>query len=202
VLATRAVIGAALATVTALLIALALDALVGLSAPARRLLAVFPWMVGLSVLALLGARAYAAAQRATDESVALWFERRIPSLRYALVTRLSTESDGVARLALDRAIAEAPLEQQVAVAARASLTTPMLALLSALVLLALMPAGAVGRAIAPTPGDALDRRVPPLQPCAIRSAPSWCACNRPRTQGWRHRRSMIRRLCAHLLGAV
>ena len=157
VLAARAVIGAALSMVTALLIALALDALVGLSAPARRLLAVFPWMVGVSVLALLGVRAYAAAQRATDESVALWFERRIPSLRYALVTRLSTESDGVARLALDRAIAEAPLEQQVAVAARASLTTPMLALLSALVLLALMPAGAVGRAIAPTPGDALDR---------------------------------------------
>lgn len=157
VLAARAVLAAALATVATILIVLALDVAFGWSAGTRRLLSALPWIVGALVLALRGASAIKSAKQASNESIALWFERRIPTLRYALVTRLSEDADPTSSAALDRAIADAPLEREVAAASRASLTKPALALLGALVLLALLPDGAVGRVVAPATGDALDR---------------------------------------------
>lgn len=157
VLTARALVTAALASIATILLALGADAVIGWSAESRRVVAIFPWLVGAVMLALSGGRAYAASRAATDESIALWFEQRIPSLRYALVTRLSGEPDAVAEAALDRVIADAPLEREVASATRASLLKPALGLLGAVALLALLPDGAVGRVTAPSVGDALER---------------------------------------------
>ncbi len=157
VLAARALLTAALAIIATILFALAGDGLLGWSADTRRVVAILPWLVGALVLAVLGARAYASSHAATHESVALWFEKRIPSLRYALVTRLTVEPDAFTEAALDRVIAEAPLEREVAVATRASLLKPALGLLGAVALLASLPDGAVGRVTTPRDGDALER---------------------------------------------
>lgn len=157
VLATRAVLLATLAAVAAILLVLLADALIGWSAETRRFVARLPWIVFAAVLTMRGATALEAKQAASDESIALWFERRIPLLRYALVTRLSAEPTADTAAALDAAIADAPLEREVSAATKASLTRPALALLGALVVLVALPDGAVGRVVAPAPGDALER---------------------------------------------
>lgn len=163
VLALRALLTALLVGLGTLIMALAADAVFGWTAELRRFVALLPWLAGGGTLAFLAARAYASAQTATDESVALWFERRIPTLRYTLVTRLGMAEPAAA---MDDAIAAAPLEREVSRAARESLLRPATVLLAALLLLALVPDGAVGRVLSPAAGDALDR------PGAARAAAS------------------------------
>jgi hypothetical protein len=140
-----------------LLAVLALDLLLGWSVETRRIVALLPWIIGFSVLATYGWRAYRSAVAATDEAVALWFEQRIPSLRFALVTSVSEAPDAAVRAVLERTVADAPLEQTVRAASRETLQRPVAVLAGALALLALLPDGAVGRVLAPAAGDALAR---------------------------------------------
>ncbi|MDH5235616.1 MAG: hypothetical protein OEW77_11715, partial [Gemmatimonadota bacterium] len=96
------------------------------------------------------------AWRATDEQVALWFERRLPALRYALVTSVEARHAAAAP-ALEPAVAAVPLEHEVTSAARGALARPAGLVALLLAVLALAPAGAVSRIARPSPGDALMR---------------------------------------------
>jgi hypothetical protein len=154
-MAARAALLALVAAVGTLLLVLLADVAIGLSAATREAVAVLPWLAGGLTLAWLGWQAYTVARRANDEQLALWFEQRIPSLRYALVTRVGIESPEH-EAKLDASIATAPLDQELTNATRRALTPPLIALGIALVLGLLLPRGAVGRVLAPTPGDALD----------------------------------------------
>ncbi len=153
----RVVLTAICTVLLALLAVFLLDLLFGWSVALRRAVAILPWLAGGIVLVLLGLRAYRSATRATDESVALWFEQRIPTLRFALVTKVSTVADETTRALLDESIARAPLEDTVRKASRDSLLKPAVVLVAAFLLLTALPDGAVGRVLAPADGDALER---------------------------------------------
>lgn len=140
---------AALASVTLLLL---LDVLVGLPQGLRSLTAWLPWILGVGLLLVGASRAIRGVHAANDEALALWFERRLPDLQYALVTRVGADVP-----ALDARIAAAPLEAELARASRAALQAPAIAALVGLLLLWLMPSGAVARIASPRPGDALNR---------------------------------------------
>lgn len=148
----RAVLLAVVASAAVLALVLLADIAIGLSAATRSKLALLPWIAGGVTLLWLGWQAYSFSSRASDEQLALWFEQRIPSLRYALVTRVGLDN----ATQLDEHIANAPLEQELGKATRRALTPPLIALGVALVLALVIPRGAVGRVLAPTPGDALD----------------------------------------------
>lgn len=154
--AARALLAAARVALLVLAAGLLLDALIGVPFGARRVLLPLAVLSGAAVLliGLLG-RTRAAAT-ASDEAIALWFERRVPALRYALVTSVEPRFAGQVT-ALEREAAAAPLEQEVATAARSALLRPALfaAVLTAALLI--MPDGAVARVTAPAPGDALAR---------------------------------------------
>lgn len=140
---------AALASVTLLLL---LDVVVGLPQGLRSLTAWLPWILGVGLLLVGASRAIRGVHAANDEALALWFERRLPDLQYALVTRVGADVP-----ALDARIAAAPLEAELARASRAALQAPAIAALVGLLLLWLMPLGAVARIASPRPGDALNR---------------------------------------------
>lgn len=140
---------AAIATVALLLLG---DVLIGLPHAMRRFTAVLPWALGALVLGIGTLRSIRRVHAATDESLALWFERRVPSLQYALVTRVGADLP-----TLDARIAAAPLEDVLRGASRAALTAPALVAAVGVVLLWVMPGGAVARIATPRPGDALDR---------------------------------------------
>jgi hypothetical protein len=150
----KAVLWAGLGAAAALLAVLGLDIVVGLGVAARARLTPAPWLAGGAILAWHLAGPVRAALVATDEAVALWFERRVPQLRYALVTQagLAGRSD-----ALEAVVAAAPLEGEIRAAAKQVLARPGLALLLMVALLSLMPTGAVRRVVAPAAGDALAR---------------------------------------------
>ncbi len=130
---------------------------------------------GLLALAATGAvllrdwfRHVGPAFRAPFEQVALWFEERIPSLRYALVTFADLGASGGRRAvdtsdarategALLAAVEGAPLEAHVRSATRTALTKPLLLTVIAAVLIAVLPDGAVARVTAPRAGDLLER---------------------------------------------
>jgi hypothetical protein len=154
--AVRALLSAALVALLVLAVGLLLDAVIGVPFGARRALLPLALFTGTVVLAhgLFG-RARAAAT-ASDETIALWFEQRIPALRYALVTSVEPRFAGQVA-ALEREAEHAPLEQEVAAAARNALRRPAIftAVLAAALLI--MPDGAVARVTAPAPGDALAR---------------------------------------------
>lgn len=151
-LATRAVLMALVVAAGGFLLVLLVDIALGLSTGAREKLALAPWLAGFATLLWLAWQAVAVSRRASDEQLALWFEQRIPSLRYALVTRVGLESAAQ----LDAQIVDAPLEQELTTATRRALTPPLIALSVAAALLLVLPSGAVGRVLAPAPGDALD----------------------------------------------
>lgn len=140
---------AGLATMALLLL---LDVAVGLPQPLRSLTAWLPWMLGALVFTWGTTRAIRGVHAANDEALALWFERRMPDLQYALVTRVGADVP-----ALDALIAAAPLEAELGHASRSALKAPAIAALVGMLLLWLMPSGAVARIATPRPGDALDR---------------------------------------------
>lgn len=152
----RALLVAALMVLLLLGAGLALDALVGLPLGARRALLPIAVLGGLASLVRGLAGPVRRAATASDEAVALWFEHRLPSLRYALVTSVDPRFAGEVR-ALEQAASSAPLEREVVTAMRAALLRP--ALLTAVLAgaLLLIPGGAIARVVAPAPGDALDR---------------------------------------------
>lgn len=151
--------GVALAVATALGLLVGgavVDAFVGLPMPARRALLPLALTSGALLLLAQFLQRIMPAWRASDEAVALWFERRLPSLRYALVTAVDPHVTTVPP-ALERAVESAPLEPEVSRASRAILLRPVVAVLVALALLAVAPDGAVARVTAPRAGDALER---------------------------------------------
>jgi hypothetical protein len=154
ILAAKALVWAALGAIAALGAVLLLDISLGLDLAARDRLTPAPWLASLAILAWHLAGPVRAGLQASDEAVALWFERRLPQLRYALVTQAGLPTDAAP---LAAAIADAPLEREVATAARAALVRPAGALLLGAALLALMPDHALRRIVAPTAGDALNR---------------------------------------------
>lgn len=154
VLAGKALLWAALGAFAALGAVLLLDISLGLDVAARERLTPAPWLAAVAILAWHLAGPVRAGLSASDEAVALWFERRLPQLRYALVTQAGLEAGSPA---LEANIAGAPLEREVATAARGALLRPALALLLGVALVALLPDGAVRRIVAPAAGDALDR---------------------------------------------
>ena len=113
-------------------------------------------MLFVGVLLGFGAVRARAAFRASDEQVALWFETRLPELRYALVTSADERYAGQEG-ALARTVASAPLEREVALASQRALARPAVLVFLLAVLILLAPAGAVARVSAPRAGDALAR---------------------------------------------
>jgi hypothetical protein len=156
VAAARTLLAAAHVTMLVLGAGLLGDTLVGLPLGARRALLPLALLAGGIALArgLLGRVQPAAI--ASDEAIALWFERRIPALRYTLVT--SVDPRFAAQVPpLEREAGQAPLEREVTSAARAALVRPALLALALAAALLVLPAGAVARVVSPAPGDALAR---------------------------------------------
>ncbi|MCE9601263.1 MAG: DUF4175 domain-containing protein [Gemmatimonadetes bacterium] len=139
-----------------LLTATLVDALVGMPMPLRRLILPLAVAAGGAALIAEALRRIRPALRASDEALALWFEQRLPSLRYALVTAVDPQVASVPP-SIMREVEETPLEPEVRRATRRLLLQP-LALL-AVVTLALLaaPDGAIARVTAPRAGDALAR---------------------------------------------
>jgi hypothetical protein len=154
--AARAALTAALAVLLVLGAGFALDTLAGLPLGLRRAFLPLAVIAGGATLIRALAGPVRAAARATDEAVALWFESRLPTLRYALVTSVDARFAGSAP-ALDREIAGAPLEREVSLATRHALARPAIIVATLALGLILVPKGAIGRVIAPAPGDSLER---------------------------------------------
>ncbi|MEX2180493.1 MAG: hypothetical protein WD771_00485 [Gemmatimonadaceae bacterium] len=154
-LVARALLLSALVGAAALTVLLVVDVIAGIPLEVRSSLAAIPWVAAFVAAGWFVAGPVRAGIRATEEQVALWFERRLPSLQYALVTQASLGAPGSA--ALEEAVAAAPLEHELRAAAGAALLRPALALAVAAVVLALAPAGALARLLEPAAGDALAR---------------------------------------------
>ncbi|HKG93115.1 MAG TPA: hypothetical protein VKA84_14520 [Gemmatimonadaceae bacterium] len=91
------------------------------------------------------------------ESVALWVERRVPQLQYALVTAGGGAESSAAAVPLERAVAAhswSPVVRRAAVRAAA---VPLAVAAVAAAGLAALPAGSRARVVRPAPGDALAR---------------------------------------------
>ncbi len=153
--AVRGALLAATGTLASLAVLLLVDVLVAVPIAARSALAMVPWLVGGLVLVgqLAGPLRQVVLARATE--LALWFEQRLPHLRYALVTQ--TELGSAAPPALGHAVDAAPLESEASRGARTLLLRPALAAAVLATLLLVMPPGAVGRVLAPAAGDGLSR---------------------------------------------
>ncbi|MBX3174927.1 MAG: hypothetical protein KF709_10980 [Gemmatimonadaceae bacterium] len=154
VAAGRAALYAALAAALAALLLVALDAVIGLGLTARTRLAPAPCLAALAVGLWQLAGPLRDVLRATDEQIALWFERRLPALRYTLVTQAGLAAPSPTLQSTTDAV---PLERELRDAAKASLTKPAFALLLVAALLLLLPAGVMQRISAPAAGDALNR---------------------------------------------
>ena len=152
----RAFLVALAAGLFVLAVGLVADALIAIPAGWRRATMPLALLIGGVVLAIQFLTRVRAAFRATDEQVALWFERRLRGLHYALVTSVDAHT-GDHRPALDALIATAPLEREVRVAVGRSLTRPSALVLVLLALFLIAPAGAVARLATPQAGDALTR---------------------------------------------
>jgi hypothetical protein len=152
----KALVWTLLAALLSIVLIMALDLALGLTLAARARLIPAPWLATIGTLGWHLAGPVRDALRATDAQVALWFERRIPTLRYALVTQAEL-GDARRSEALERVVSSAPLEGTLAEATRTAFTRPTLSVALLGVLLLLMPAGAIGRVVAPSEGDALNR---------------------------------------------
>jgi hypothetical protein len=151
----RALLLAAAVFASTIALLLVADAGVGLSVEARARVRALPLLAGLATLLALAWRARRAGTRGDLEDVALWFERRLPSLEYALVTQLGLGSR--ASDALEARINAAPLEREVVQAWRRAAARPALLLALLAIAIAFVPRGALGRVMAPAAGDLLDR---------------------------------------------
>lgn len=173
----RALLLTAVAVLLVLGAGFALDTLLGLPLGLRRTLLPLAVVAGGTTLARALLGPVREALRASDEAVALWFESRLPALRYALVTSVDERFVGSASQ-LGRAVEAAPLEREVATAARGALARPAIVTAVLALGLLLIPGGAMGRVVAPTSGDALDRlgaegraAVDPLATIVVRVTP-------------------------------
>lgn len=171
----RAMLWALLGALVAVVAVLALDLALGLDLATRARLTPAPLLTVVAVLGWHAAGPLRQTLKASDEQVALWFERRIPALRYALVTQAGL---GAGHPALEQTIAQAPLEDEVAAAARRALGRPALLALLMATLVWLLPDGALRRVVTPAAGDALDRAgagsaaaVNPLATIVVRVTP-------------------------------
>lgn len=152
----HALVWSALAALLTIVLVMALDFAFGLTLAARARLSPAPWLATIATAGWQLAGPVRDAWRATDAQIALWFERRIPTLRYALVTQAELGQAQQSE-ALERVVSSAPLEATVAQATRRALVRPALTVALLAVLMVLMPAGAIGRVMTPSAGDALDR---------------------------------------------
>ena len=118
--------------------------------------ALVPWEIGIAAIAIVVWRVVRAGPLRDERAVALWIERLAPSLRYALVTRIDPAGEPLAE-ELERAVAAVAFEAPARQAAWRPLLHPTLALVAALALLAVLPAGAVARVTRPVPGDSVRR---------------------------------------------
>ncbi len=155
VLAHAVLVAAAIAGMI-LVAGLVVDALVALPLVVRSAIAPLAAFIGVTFLALRGLPQLREVLTSPDEAVALWFERRLPALRYALVTSVEAPF-AIGPAALAATVASAPLESELSAATRHALRRPALALGAALLVLLVVPAGAVARVGAPRAGDALAR---------------------------------------------
>ena len=90
------------------------------------------------------------------ERVALWIEEHVPWLEYRLVTAIDPAyADG--RASLESAVGEAQWGGVVMVAAGRAMALPGALAAAALLLILLLPEGAIARARTPRAGDAVDR---------------------------------------------
>lgn len=154
--ATRGALLGATVVIGVLLLGTVMDALLGLPMPLRRAMLALAGVLGVAMLLVEVLRRIAPAWTASDEAIALWFERRLPSLRYALVTSIDASVLLVPPpIAAD--VAAAALEPEVSLAARALLVRPFAALAVAALAMFLLPSGAIARLTTPQPGDALAR---------------------------------------------
>src|SRR5690606_5207335 len=126
----RALLHATVAALAAVALLLLFDVLIGLPQQVRAVTAWLPWLLSAAALAVGGWRAINAVHGASDEALALWFERRIPDLQYALVTRVGADIP-----TLDARIAAAPLEAVLTHASRGALKAPALVAVIGAVLL-------------------------------------------------------------------
>ena len=152
----RALLIAALCSLAVLGASFALDTLLGLPLALRRAALPASLVVGLAVLARALVGPVRAAFRATDEAVALWFETRLPELRYALVTSVDSRLER-SEPSLDRAVSAAPLERELRDASRRALARPAATVAVLALALLLVPSSARSRVTDPAPGDALTR---------------------------------------------
>jgi len=152
---TRAVLIAATVSAATIVLLLLADASVGLSVAARARVRALPLLAGLATLLALAWRARRTGVRGDLDDVALWFERRLPSLQYALVTQVGLGNTSNEHL--EAQIRSAPLEQEVVHAWRSAAGRPALALALLAIAVAFVPSGALGRVIAPAAGDLLNR---------------------------------------------
>lgn len=155
-----------------LLLSATVDAFVSLPAGARRLV---PFVAAATAIALFLRRLSRAGVRADAGSAALWIEARFPSLRYALVTAVDPRYEGRVP-EIERAAAQVSFEPAVRRAARRALTGPSIAVAACVLVLLVLPAGAVARVIRPAAGDALSRvragsRTNPLASMVVRVSP-------------------------------
>jgi hypothetical protein len=111
-------------------------------------------------IAMLGALAIAASMAWRDrgvlslERVAMWIEERVPSLEYTLVTAVETGDTSY--------VASAKTDRWRPIAIRRSaraLRTPFAVVVAAVVILLVLPGGAVARMARPHAGDSIDRVV-------------------------------------------
>ena len=151
--------GVAVAVVVALAVLLTsalADALVGVPMSLRRLILPFAAAAGAAALISEVVRRIRPAWRASDEAIALWFERRLPALRYALVTAVDPHVATVPP-AIMRTVEQTALEHEVRHAARRLLLRPLVVLVLVALSLLAAPDGAIARVTRPRAGDALAR---------------------------------------------
>ncbi len=154
--ATRALLLGVAVAAAVLLLGLLFDMLLGIGIGLRAFLLPIAAVAGVAVLGWRVLRDLLPNRAATPEHVALWFETRLPELRYALVTAIDPAASA-ARARLERLAEAAPLERELRVATRRALLRPAMLAAAPLLALVVLPRGAVGRVVAPAAGDGLAR---------------------------------------------
>lgn len=152
-LVVRAAVMGAVAMLVVVLIAATADLLVILPLSARKLATAAALLTGLLLAGTLAWRARAALRLSR---VALWVEERVPTLHYALVT-LAERPDIAHDGSLTRSVDGVEWGAILGRATGRALGVPMLALVLAFVVLAVVPDGAIARIREPRAGDALER---------------------------------------------
>ena len=103
-----------------------LDAIIGLPLTLRRVVVPLGVVSALVIVLRALVSQVIPTWRASAEAVALWFEQRVPTLRYALVTAVDAHTAASAQ-ALLPTVASAPLDAAIADAWRTRVTRPLVA---------------------------------------------------------------------------